>query len=60
MITKMFKTIFNKPTVHGIIEQETYETKVALLSAQSSLEYYTAMVSYYKTKLTRLEATKTQ
>ena len=56
----MFKTIFNKPTVHGIIEQETYETKVALLSAQSSLEYYTAMVSYYKTKLTRLEATKTQ
>lgn len=50
--------IFSKPTVSGIIEKEVYETKVALLTAQSSLEYYTAMVSYHKAKLLRLESTK--
>ena len=50
--------IFSKPAVAGIIEKEIYETKVALLAAQSNLEYYTAMVSYHKAKLLRLESTK--
>lgn len=50
--------LFSKTPVATIVEKEVYETKVALLTAQSNLEYYTAMVSYHKAKLTRLEATK--
>jgi hypothetical protein len=57
MIDYLFN-VFSKPAVAGIIEKEIYETKVALLTAQSSLEYYTAMVSYNKAKLLRLESTK--
>ena len=55
---KYLTTLFNKPTINSIIEREVYDTKVRLLEAQSSLEYATAMVSYYNAKIRRLESTK--
>lgn len=55
---KYLTTIFNKPTINSILERELYETKVGLLTAQSNLEYATAMVSYYNAKLRRLESNK--
>lgn len=55
---KYLTTLLSKPTIQTIIEKETYETRVGLLTAQSNLEYATAMVSYYNAKLRRLEAVK--
>ena len=55
---KDLKALLSKPTVQSILEREIYECKVNLLQAHSNLEYSTAMVSYYKQKLLRLEATK--
>ena len=52
------KTILKPPTISSILDKELYETRVALLNAQSNLEYQTAMVSYYNAKLRRLETTK--
>jgi hypothetical protein len=52
------KTLINPPTIQSILTKELYETRVALLNAQSNLEYQTAMVSYYNQKLRRLESTK--
>lgn len=52
------KNLLKPPTIQSIITKEIYETKVALLNAQSNLEYQTAMVSYYNQKLRRLETTK--
>ena len=55
---KYITKALQKPTVVSIIEREVYETRVGLLTAQSNLEYATAMVSYYNAKLRRLESTK--
>jgi hypothetical protein len=52
------KTLIQPPTILSILDKELYETRVALLNAQSNLEYQTAMVSYYNAKLRRLESTK--
>jgi len=52
------KTLLKPPTISSILTKEIYETRVALLNAQSNLEYQTAMVSYYNAKLRRLESTK--
>lgn len=57
MITYI-KTLLQPPTIQSILTKELYETRVALLNAQSNLEYQTAMVAYYKQKLLRLESTK--
>lgn len=55
---KYITKALQKPTVVSIIEREVYETRVGLLTAQSNLEYATAMVSYYNAKLRRLESTR--
>jgi len=52
------KALLSKPTIQSILEKEVYECKVNLLQAHSNLEYSTAMVTYYKQKLLRLETTK--
>ena len=57
---KYLTSLLSKPTVQSILERETYETRVGLLTAQSNLEYATAMVSYYSAKIRRLESTKTE
>lgn len=55
---KYLTNLLSKPTIQAIIEKETYETRVGLLTAQSNLEWSTAMVSYYNAKIRRLETTK--
>jgi hypothetical protein len=55
---KDLKAMLCKPTIQSLLEKEVYETKVNLLQAHSNLEYSTAMVTYYKQKLLRLESTK--
>lgn len=52
------KTLLKPPTLQSILVKELYETRVGLLNAQTNLEYQTAMVSYYNSKLRRLESTK--
>jgi len=52
------KTLLKPPTIQSILVKELYETRVGLLTAQSNLEYQTAMVAYYNSKLRRLESTK--
>lgn len=50
--------LFSTPDPLQLAQRELEEAQRELLEAQRSQEYYTAMVSYQKTRITRLNGLK--
>lgn len=47
--------LFGKPTADEIARRELADTRIALLSAQSNLEYFTNICNMYVERIARLE-----
>lgn len=49
-----FLRVFRAPSVASVVQRELEEAELALLQAQSQMEYASAMLIYHTTRVARL------